>query len=56
MVKRAEIVNIDKFEKALEMSDEDFVRRFGYSKKAMKKMVGILREAYRTPLAALNKT
>ena len=33
MKKRAEIKGMDKFEKALEMSDEDFLRRFGYSKK-----------------------
>ena len=37
---------MDKYEKALEMSEEDFLRRFGYSKKAMKKMVEILGEAY----------
>jgi hypothetical protein len=37
---------MEKYEKALEMSDEDFVRRFGYTKKTMKKMVEILREAY----------
>jgi len=37
---------MDKFEKALEMSAEDFVRRFGYSKPTMKKMVEILQAAY----------
>jgi hypothetical protein len=37
---------MDRFEETLDMSDEDFVRRYGYSKKAMKKMLEILREAY----------
>jgi hypothetical protein len=37
---------MDKFEKALEMSNEDFLRRFGYSKKTMEKMVEILQAAY----------
>ena len=37
---------MNKLEEALEMSDEKFLRRFGYSKKAMKKMAEILREAY----------
>jgi transcription initiation factor IIE alpha subunit len=37
---------MNKYEKALEMSDEDFLRRFGYSKTTMKKMVAILHEAY----------
>jgi transposase len=37
---------MNKFEKALEMSEEDFLRRFGYSKKTMKKMVEILETAY----------
>ena len=37
---------MDKFEKALEMSDEDYIRRFGYTKKTMKKMVEILEKAY----------
>ena len=37
---------MDKFEKGFEMSAEDFVRRFGYSKETMKKMVEILRGAY----------
>jgi hypothetical protein len=44
---------MNKFEKALEMSDEDFVRRFGYSKTTMKRMVEILHEAYE---AILGKT
>jgi hypothetical protein len=37
---------MNKFEKALDMSDETFLRRFGYSKKTMKKMVVILEAAY----------
>ena len=37
---------MNKYEKALAMSDEKFVRRFGYTKKTMKEMVEILREAY----------
>ena len=35
-----------KFEKALEMSDEDFRRLCGFTKKTMLVMVTILREAY----------
>ena len=35
-----------RFEKALEMSDEQFHRMFGYSKKTMLIMVEILRDAY----------
>ena len=37
---------MNKFDEALEVSDEKFVRRFGYSKKAMRKMLEILQEAY----------
>jgi Na+/H+ antiporter NhaB len=37
---------MNKFDEALEMSDEKFLRRFGYSKKTMKKMVEILQKAY----------
>jgi predicted transcriptional regulator of viral defense system len=37
---------MNRLEKALEMSDEDFVRLCGYSKKTMKKMAEILRGAY----------
>jgi hypothetical protein len=37
---------MDKLEKALEMSEEDFIRRFGYSKTTMKRMAEILHEAY----------
>jgi hypothetical protein len=37
---------MDKFEKALEMSEAKFLRRFGFSKKTMKKMVEILQQAY----------
>jgi hypothetical protein len=36
----------NKFEKALEKSDKDFFRTFGFSKKTMLAMVEILREAY----------
>ena len=36
----------NKFEKALLKSDEDFLRQFGYTKKSMKAMLEILREAY----------
>jgi len=36
----------NKFEKALEMRDEQFRRLFGFSKETMRKMVEILREAY----------
>jgi predicted transcriptional regulator of viral defense system len=35
-----------KYEKALEMSDEDFRRLCGFTKKTMLEMVSILREAY----------
>lgn len=35
-----------KFEKTLEMSDEQFRRRYGFTKKTMMEMVNILREAY----------
>ena len=35
-----------KFEKALKLSDEDFRRLCGYTKKTMLEMVVILREAY----------
>ena len=35
-----------KFEKAMEMSDEQFRRLFGYTKKTIVTMVCILREAY----------
>jgi DNA-binding XRE family transcriptional regulator len=35
-----------KFEKAMEMSDEQFRRLFGYTKKTIATMVDILREAY----------
>lgn len=37
---------MNKYEKALEMSDEKFLRRFGYTKKTMQEMVEILRGAY----------
>jgi uncharacterized protein YajQ (UPF0234 family) len=37
---------MNRYEKALEMSEEKFLRLCGYSKKTMKKMVEILREAY----------
>ena len=37
---------MNRLEKSLEMSDEDFVRLCGYSKKTMKKMAEILRGAY----------
>ena len=37
---------MNKFEEALETSDEKIVRRFGYSKKTMRKMEKILQEAY----------
>jgi len=37
---------MNRYEKALEKSDEEFVRLTGYSKKAMKKMLEILRAAY----------
>ena len=36
----------NRYEKAHEKSDEDFVRLTGYSKKTMEKMLEILREAY----------
>jgi len=39
-------MDMNKIEKGLEMSEEKFVRRFGFSKKTMKEMVEILREAY----------
>jgi len=37
---------MNKYEKALEMSDEKFFRLFGFSKKTMNTMVEILRAAY----------
>jgi uncharacterized protein YajQ (UPF0234 family) len=37
---------MNKYEKALELSDEKFVRLCGYSKKTVEKMLEILREAY----------
>ena len=37
---------MNRFDEALEMSGEKFLRRFGYSKKTMKKMLEILQEAY----------
>jgi len=36
----------NRFDRALEMNDEDFQRLCGFSKKTMLKMVAILREAY----------
>ena len=36
----------NKFDRALEMDDADFVRLCGFSKKTMLKMVTILQEAY----------
>jgi len=36
----------NRFEKALEMRDDQYHRLFGFSKKTMQKMVEILREAY----------
>ena len=46
MLKTAEIISMNKFDKAPLKSDEDFLRQFGYSKKTMKKMVEILQGAY----------
>ena len=37
---------MNRYEKALEKSDEDYVRLTGYSKKTMEKMLEILRAAY----------
>lgn len=37
---------MNRYEKALEKSDEEFVRLCGYSKKTMKKMLEILKAAY----------
>jgi len=37
---------MNKYEEALGMRDEKFLRRFGFSKKTMKLMVEILEEAY----------
>ena len=37
---------MNRFEKALEMSDEKFRRLFGYTKKTMQAMVEILQNAY----------
>ena len=36
----------NRFEKALEMRDDQFRRLFGFTKKTMQRMVEILREAY----------
>ena len=46
MNKKAEIENMNRYEKAQKKSDEDFVRLCGYSKKTMAAMLEILREAY----------
>jgi len=36
----------NRFDKAIELNDVDFLRLCGYSKKTMQKMADILREAY----------
>jgi predicted transcriptional regulator of viral defense system len=45
-LKIADKKDMNKYEKALELSDEKFVRLCGYSKKTMGVMIEILRMAY----------
>jgi hypothetical protein len=45
-VKRADKKGMNKYEKALKMSEAEFVRLCGYSKKTMEKMLEKLQEAY----------